>query len=102
MGGYTAYQLMMSRPNLFTAGIVCCGGGMYWNASRLKDIPLQIFHGAKDITVFPCESEHMAEQINACDGNATITIYPECDHNCWDKTYTNKEIFDWLLSQRRK
>ena len=28
MGGYTAYQLMMSRPHLFVAGIVCCGGGL--------------------------------------------------------------------------
>ena len=99
MGGYTAYQLMMSRPKLFAAGIVCCGGGMYWNASRLKDIPLRIFHGEKDVVVLPCESENMARRINVLGGNVTLTLYPECDHNCWDKVYTNKENFDWLLSQ---
>ena len=99
MGGYTAYQLMMSRPNLFSAGIVCCGGGMYWNAGRLKDIPLRIFHGEKDKVVLPCESKNMAEHINANGGSAQLTLYPECDHNCWDKVYTNKENFDWLLSQ---
>lgn len=102
MGGYAAYQLMMSRPNLFSAGIVCCGGGMYWNAGRLKDIPLRIFHGVQDKTVLPCESEHMSERINECGGNAILTLYPECDHNCWDKVYTNKENFDWLLSQRKE
>ena len=90
MGGYTAYQLMMSRPQMFTAGIVCCGGGMYWNASRLRDIPLRIFHGAQDKVVFPCESENMTKKINECGGNATLTIYSECEHNCWDKVYTNK------------
>ena len=99
MGGYTAYQLMMSRPKLFTAGIVCCGGGMYWNASRLKDIPLRIFHGEQDKTVLACESKNMAEHINANGGSAKLTLYPECDHNCWDKVYTNKGNFDWLLSQ---
>lgn len=98
MGGYTAYQLMMSRPSLFSAGIVCCGGGMYWNASRLSTIPLRIFHGVQDLVVLPCESENMARVINECGGKATLMLYPECDHNCWDKVFTNKENFEWLLS----
>lgn len=102
MGGYTAYQLMMSRPHLFVAGIVCCGGGMYWNASRLKDIPLRIFHGEKDKLVLPIESKNMTEYVNANGGCATLTLYPECAHNCWDKAYSNKENFDWLLSQRKE
>ena len=99
MGGYTAYQLMMSRPRLFAAGIVCCGGGMYWNANRLKDIPLRVFHGEQDNTVFPCESKNMVLNINQNGGNASLVIFPECDHNCWDKVYTSKENFEWLLSQ---
>lgn len=101
MGGYAAYQLMMSRPNLFAAGIVCCGGGMYWNAGRLKNIPLRIFHGAKDKVVLPCESENMAMEINRVDGRAELTVYDECEHNCWDKVYTNKGNFDWFLNQRK-
>ena len=99
MGGYTAYQLMMSRSQLFAAGIVCCGGGMYWNAGRLKNIPLRVFHGEQDKTVLPCESENMTKRINALGGNATLTVYPECAHNCWDNVFTNKENFGWLLSQ---
>jgi len=99
MGGYAAYQLMMSRPHLFAAGIVCCGGGIYWNSNRLKEIPLRIFHGAKDLVVLPCESEHMVNKIKEYGGTASLTIYPECAHNCWDKVYTNKENFEWLLNQ---
>lgn len=98
MGGYAAYQLMMSRPQLFTAGIVCCGGGIYWNAGRLKDIPLRIFHGVQDKVVLPCESENMTKYINANGGCAILTLYDECAHNCWDKVYTNKENFEWLLN----
>lgn len=102
MGGYAAYQLMMSRPHLFAAGIVCCGGGMYWNASRLKDIPLRIFHGSQDKLVLPCESENMTKYINANNGCATLTMYTECAHNCWDNVYTNKENFEWLLNQSKE
>lgn len=102
MGGYTSYQLMMSRPNLFAAGVVCCGGGMYWNAERLKDIPLLIFHGLKDNVVFPCESEHMAESIVRAGGNAKLTLYPECDHNSWDKAFDDPNTLEWLFEQRKK
>lgn len=102
MGGYAAYQLMMSRPNLFAAGIVCCGGGMYWNAERLKEIPLRIFHGAQDTVVLPCESEHMSERVNACGGNAKLVIFPDCGHDCWTKTFQDDENIKWLLKQEKK
>lgn len=102
MGGYAALQLLQSQPSLFAAGIVCCGGGMYWNAERLKDIPLRLFHGAFDATVLPCESEHMAEAVNRCGGNAELTIYPDLDHNCWDRTFQNADNYAWLLSKQRK
>ena len=101
MGGYGIYQMMMARPQLFTAGIVCCGGGMYWNASRLKDIKLRIFHGSIDDVVFPCESENMASKIKACGGDATLTIYDGYGHNVWERVYSNKENFDWLKSHKK-
>ena len=48
MGGYAAWQLAMSMPEYFAAVAPVCGGGMYWNAGRLKDVPVWAFHGAKD------------------------------------------------------
>ncbi|GHT98182.1 hypothetical protein FACS1894142_4170 [Spirochaetia bacterium] len=35
MGGYAAWQLGMARPYLFAAAVICCGGGLYWNAGKL-------------------------------------------------------------------
>ncbi len=102
MGGYAMFQLMESEPRLFAAGIICCGGGMYWNAERLKNIPLRLFHGAKDEIVYPEESKRMYEKITAFGGNAQLVVFPECDHNCWDKTFGNSENVDWLLKQEKK
>lgn len=102
MGGYAAYQLMMSRPQLFAAGIICCGGGMYWNAGRLKDIPLRVFHGEQDEIVLPSESRNMVKYINENGGNAELTLYPQYEHNCWDEVYSTKENFEWLRKQRKE
>ena len=98
MGGYGTWQLAMSLPELFAAIIPICGGGMYWNAARLVNVPVWAFHGGKDGTVYVEESEKMVAAINKRGGNAKITIYPEHGHNSWNDTYDNPEIYAWLLS----
>ena len=97
MGGYGIYQLMESVPELFNKAIVCCGGGMYWNSGRLKDIKFRIFHGQKDEAVFPEESIRMYNRLKETLADVTLTIYPECNHNCWEKTYGNYDNLKWLF-----
>lgn len=101
MGGYTMIAVMQSIPEIFAAGIICCGGGMYWNAERLKNIRLRLFHGEKDECVYPEESRRMYEKIIESGGKAELTVYPECDHNCWEKTFTGGENVMWLLKQEK-
>ena len=102
MGGYTTWQLAMSHPDLFAAIIPICGGGMHWTASRLVNLPIWAFHGAKDTTVLPEESQRMVDRVNYKGGNAKLTIYPENAHNAWSDTYSNPEVFTWLLSHQNK
>ncbi len=97
MGGYAIYAVMMALPELFNKAIICCGGGMYWNAGRLKDIKIRIFHGEKDEVVYPEEARRMYQRLKEVGADVSLTIYPECDHNSWDKTYSNKENLEWLL-----
>ena len=100
MGAYAAWQLAMSQPQLFAAMVPICGGGMYWSASRLVNIPIWAFHGGKDTTVFPEESIKMVDKVNAKGGNARLTIYPENAHDAWSDTYGSPEVFAWMLSHR--
>ena len=71
---------------------------MYWNAKRLKDVPVWAFHGAKDPTVLCRESEIMVEKVNKHGGNARLTVYPENGHDAWTDTYSNPEVYAWLFS----
>lgn len=98
MGGYAAWQLAMSMPEYFAALAPVCGGGMYWNADRLVNVPVWAFHGALDTTVYPEESEKMVNAVNAAGGSAKLTIYPENGHNAWTDTYSNPELYKWFLS----
>ncbi len=100
MGGYACWYVAMARPEWFAAALPVCGGGMYWNASRLKAVPIWAFHGRLDPVVFACESEHMANAVNKAGGNAKLTIYDNLDHDCWTKTFANDEIYEWLLRQK--
>lgn len=101
MGGYATWQLAMSLPEQFAAIVPICGGGMYWNASRLKNTPVWAFHGECDPVVKMEESVKMVDAVNAKGGSARLTTYPEVGHAAWVPTYANTEVYDFLLSHRR-
>ena len=96
MGGYAAWQMLMSEPDVFRKAVICCGGGMYWNAARIKT-SVWAFHGTDDTTVFAEESRKMIEAISRSGGSAKLTEYKGVKHNCWELTYSNPEIYSWLL-----
>ena len=102
MGGYATWQLAMSIPEYFAAIIPICGGGMYWDTMRLTEMGVWAFHGALDITVRPEESQKMVDGINKRGGNAKLTIYPDREHDSWTPTYSNPEVYEWLLSHKKK
>ena len=101
MGGYTTWELAMSMPELFAAIVPICGGGMYWNAGRLKNVPVWAFHGKLDPTVLVEESEKMVNAVNKRGGCAKLTIYPENKHDAWNDTYSNPAVYEWLLLHQR-
>lgn len=100
MGGYTCWALSVMLPEKFAAAVICCGGGMYFAADRIK-FPVWAFHGKLDDVVLPRESEIMVERINKSGGNAKLTIAEECDHNVWDKAFTSYDTYKWLLSNSK-
>ncbi len=101
MGAYAAWELAMSIPDVFAAVIPVCGGGMYWNADRLKNLPIWAFHGEMDNVVLCEESKKMVDAVNSCGGSAKLTLYPDVNHSAWIPTYSNYAVFEWLLSNKR-
>lgn len=101
MGGYTTWQLAMTKPEYFAAIVPVCGGGMYWNAGRLKTVPVWAHHGMLDDTVYFEESVKMVNAVNRFGGNARFTAYEKVRHNSWENVYSNPEVFSWLLEHTK-
>lgn len=102
MGGYGTWAWATANPERFAAIAPICGGGQPRMARRLKDVPVWAFHGAKDPIVPLRETEVMIEELRKAGAEPRLTIYPDAEHDSWTATYDNPELYEWLLSHRRK
>ena len=101
MGGFGSWALGCRYPNRFAAVVPICGGGEWFLAERLKNVPVWAFHGAKDSVVPLRESQEMVDALKRAGGNVQLTVYPEANHDSWTETYNNPKLYEWLLSQHK-
>ncbi|MCU6798120.1 prolyl oligopeptidase family serine peptidase [Paenibacillus sp. WQ 127069] len=102
MGGFGTWNLATDDPTRFAAIAPICSTGPTEKVHMLKDVPVWVFHGAKDTTVPVHHAEEMVEKLKACGGNPRLTIYPDADHAGLTPVFFNMEIYDWFLQHRRK
>ena len=102
MGGYATWELLQRRPELFAAGLPCCGGGDVAQAPRLTDISIWAFHGSNDRAVPVCRSRDMVAAIKAAGGGKIhYREYNGRGHNVWTLAFSDDKVFEWLFSQCR-
>ena len=101
MGGYACWQVATVRAELFAAVMPVCGGGMPWAAGYLKGLPVWAHHGALDGAVDVSNSIDMYKALKRIGSEAKLTIYPDCEHDCWTPAFTNPEVYRWMLRHRR-
>ncbi len=97
MGGFGSWELAAKYPTKFAAVAPICGGGNPRNAKIIKDIPIWVFHGAKDSVVNISKSQEMVDALKKVGSDVKFTIYPEANHNSWTETYNNPELYTWFL-----
>jgi len=103
MGGNGVWQLAVRHPGRFAAIAPVCGYGhaspsFLESVCLLKNVPVWVFHGASDPVVPIEESQKMVDLLRDCGGNVRFTVYPNCGHDSWTRTYQNPELYRWFLS----
>lgn len=102
MGGYGSFEMAMCYPELFAAVAPVAGGGVMWRTKKLKNIKVLAYHGAKDDTVPPAQSEIMVEYTKLFGGDAELTLLNGYGHNDGiDYAYRETDLIDRLLSYRK-
>ena len=102
MGGFGAWRLAAYAPDRLAAIAPICGGGETHSTRLFAQLPVWAFHGAKDVGVPVERSQAMIDGLKKHGGEPRLTIYPNAEHDSWTETYNNPELYEWLLSQRRK
>ena len=100
MGGYTCWLLAVLHSELFSGGVICCGGGLYWAGADIK-MPVIAVHGDIDNTVLCRESDLMVKKVNELGGNAKLIIKKGYGHDVWTDTYSDPETYKWLFMNKR-
>lgn len=106
MGGYGTWATAVEYPELFAAAVPVCGAiyrPAYRNPVHLKEMPIWVFHGALDDVVYIENSNKMVMALKQA-GNEKVkyTVYPFANHNSWSETYSNPEMYKWMLKQTKK
>jgi len=122
MGGYGVWELALLQPQRFAALVPICGALLpprderdlfvtplagqadpYGTLARqLKDVPIWIFHGARDDLVPPRDDRLTYAALRAAGGDVRYTEFPDANHNAWDPAYATPELWHWLFAQRHR
>lgn len=100
-GGYGTWEFICTRPDLFAAAIPICGGGDPKLASKIVNMPIWAFHGARDKNVPVSGSRDMISAIEKAGGHPKYTEYPGAGHNIWNPVIETPGLWDWLFAQKK-
>jgi predicted peptidase len=70
-------------------------------AASMPRIPIWIFHGSEDAVIPATESRKMFTELKQIGADVRYTEYSGVDHNSWDRAYSEKKLWEWMLKQSR-
>lgn len=101
MGGNGTWNLAMEYPDTFAAIAPVCGWGNSNLVSRIKDIPVWVFHGELDTSVPIASGKEVVDALVKIGGNVKTTFYPGRGHDCWHETYNDPILYEWFLQHKK-
>lgn len=102
MGGYGTWDLLTRFPKRFCAAVALSGGGDPGSVTKdLADLPVWVFHGAKDTTVPISGSEDMVKAMQAIGATVRFDRDENASHSGTFKVLKRQpdQIMAWLLAQ---
>jgi predicted peptidase len=120
LGGYGTWELGRRFPNRWAAIAPVSGGIVYPGcidaeahetaaaerdpygsvASRLRSMPVWVFHGAVDTVVPISEARQLVAALHALDAEVYFNEYAGVGHESWEYAYAEPNLLKWLLSHK--
>ena len=100
LGAMATWEWALDNPERFAAISPRSGRGEPFRASRLKNVPAWVIHGANDDIVPSGFADQMVTALQACDASVKYSILPDVAHNMPDDLDEN-QVVDWYLQHTR-
>ena len=96
-GGCGTWEIAARKPDLFCAiAPICAYGDPQKIAEGLGTrVPVWAFHGEKDNVVPPDKGKAIVDAVKANGADAKLTLFPEANHNSWDKAYREEKLAEF-------
>lgn len=102
MGGYGTWQILYQHSGMFAAALPVCGPLDRVSATKeISELPVWNFHGGMDDVVPVTDSIRRVSWARRSGLKVKSSIYPDAGHDSWSETYSNPEVYRWLLKHRR-
>lgn len=104
-GGAGTFDQIIRHPGKYAAAMPLCGyRGSFLESNEeillLKDTPMWLGHNGGDPIVNPEFSRSVYNTLTDMGiEHIKYTEYKAIGHNCWDRFYSEKEVWNWLFEQ---
>ena len=104
-GGFGTWFLASRHPRRFAAIAPVVGWGHPEQMAALAErrLPIWVFAGGRDPAV---RVKHFFAGLNELErlghGELRFTIHEDGGHDIWKRVYGGRDLYDWLLSHRRR
>jgi len=102
MGGFGTFDMIQRKPEWIAAAVPICGGGDATKIEKYMNVPLWIFHGAKDDVVPPAQSQKIVDLLTSAGHPPRYTEFPEGNHGIWEQSVRYPGLLEWLFAQKIK
>ena len=102
LGGGGAWDWGMVQPRRFAAIAPVSGYSNLKTPCKLTGDHIWAFHGEIDDVVPIRDEEVLVSAAKACGIDVKYTIYPGGNHNAWDATYANPDLYAWFLDHKKE
>jgi predicted peptidase len=101
MGGAGTWMLAGAYPERFAALAPISARIVPLPLPRFRDLSIWAFHGEADEVVPVSEAQRTVDALKATGTQVQLTVYPGVGHDAWVQTYSNPELYEWFLRQKR-
>ncbi len=102
MGGMGTLDLICRNPNLFAAAIPICGGVEISRIRKVKNLPIRLYHGAKDDLVPPSWSRNIFKELKTIGSTKVEYIeFENANHNSWDPAFESDDFLEWIFNNKK-